>query len=542
MKKEELLNYFDDKLLDMLYGFCYARTNDSYEAQDLCSDIILALIRAARTQGEIENIYSYIWRIARNVYADFSEKRKKHADTVYEGDAEAVLTILPMQEQEEDNDRLLGNVYRRIAFLTRAYREVMILFYIDGLSAAQIAQKLNTSEVAVRQRLFSARKKVKSEVEKMGETCNRPVMLDKIELNLWGTGNPMTGDPREVCTRQFSKHILWLCRKKTMSAAEIAEELNVPTVYVEEEMEILTKGTNSKYGLLRRLENGRYAINFILFDRNMMEKAIAVYAKRLPTISSTIMNFIEAHKEEYLAFPYVNKKVDLNLILWQQIFPMATAFGNRVEEILAKEYFSDIPRVDRSFTVFGFEDYGVEYGAGWDGVSADNICGYSRVFFSNIYITRIKPHFHCGMNIGIEPLEQLAIRAVEGLPVETLSELEKEHAAKAIECGYLYREDNMLYTKILVNKIQDESGIFEITRKLQQDEAFEAEAHAVAEQIADLIYRNVPAHLLSEWEFANRLADLPVLDALVEVLIEKGFLTPPEDGIGAEGCWMMVEK
>ena len=33
MKKKELLNYFDEKLMDKLYGFCYERTNDSYEAQ-----------------------------------------------------------------------------------------------------------------------------------------------------------------------------------------------------------------------------------------------------------------------------------------------------------------------------------------------------------------------------------------------------------------------------------------------------------------------------------------------------------------------------
>lgn len=43
MKKQELLNYFNDELLEKLYGFCYARTADSYEAQELCSDIILQL-------------------------------------------------------------------------------------------------------------------------------------------------------------------------------------------------------------------------------------------------------------------------------------------------------------------------------------------------------------------------------------------------------------------------------------------------------------------------------------------------------------------
>ena len=33
MKKRDLLQIFDDELLDKLFGFCYARTNDSYEAE-----------------------------------------------------------------------------------------------------------------------------------------------------------------------------------------------------------------------------------------------------------------------------------------------------------------------------------------------------------------------------------------------------------------------------------------------------------------------------------------------------------------------------
>ena len=41
MEKKDLLNFIDDGLLEKLYGFCYARTNDSYEAEALCSDIVL---------------------------------------------------------------------------------------------------------------------------------------------------------------------------------------------------------------------------------------------------------------------------------------------------------------------------------------------------------------------------------------------------------------------------------------------------------------------------------------------------------------------
>ena len=541
MKKQDLLKYFDDCLLDKLFGFCYARTNDSYEAEELCSDIIYALVKTANSDGEIESVYPFIWRVARNVYADFSNNRRKRAETIYEGDAEEILLGVAEEDTSDDTAELLTSVYRRIAFLTKAYREVMIMFYIDGLSAAQIAKRQGTSEGAVRQRLFSARQKIKSEVEKMAETYNKPVALDKIDFVIWGAGSPAWGDPRNVCTRMFSNHIVWLCHKKPMSASEIAEELNVPTIYVEEELEILRKGENGKYGFLRRLENGKYALNFILLDKDVFEKANAIYTEQLPKICEIISNYIEEHKAEYLAFPYLNKKVDMNLILWQQVFCIADAFSHCVECALKKNHFADVEKTDRPFSVFGYVDNGKYYGGGWDGVDAQNVCGFTNVHLDNIYITRIKKHFSCGLNVSNEPKIQLALRAIEGLDISSLSETEKEHAAKAIECGYLYRDGNMLYTKILVNALSDRDRLFDISNALQNG-YFDADAEIVAAKVAELIKKSVPDYLLGEWRLANNLANLPILDSVVECLIEKGVLTPPEDGIGAEGCWMSVEK
>lgn len=541
MIKHELLKVMDDELLEKLFGFCYARTSDSYEAQELCSDIIFALVKAAHTDGEIDSLYPFIWRVARNVYADFLDQKRRHSEIFYEGDSDALFPLIAADEGEEDSDELLSAVYRRVAFLTKAYREVMISFYIDGLSTAEIAKLQNTSETAIRQRLFSARKKVKSEVDEMNETYNKPVALNKIEYVIWGTGNPCWSDPRSVCTRQFSKHIIWLCHNKPMSASEIAGELNVPTVYVEEELEILAAGENGKYGLLRKLDNGKYAINFILLDREMIEKANSLYLEQLPNICSIIADFIEKNREEYLAFPYLNKKIDFNLILWQQIYVMSQIFAENVLKILQEKYFADAGKIDRPFSVFGYVDNGKHYGGGWDHVDAENVCGYVKVRLENIYITQIKHHFHCGLNVSLDPQIQLALRAVDGLEISGLSESEKEHAAKAIDCGYLYRENEMLYTKILVSDMKDQDRLFALSEKLN-DGCFDAEAEIVAGKIADMIRKTVPEYLLAEWSFFNNLANIPVLDNVVEDLIQRNILIPPEDGIGAEGCWMSVAK
>ena len=327
-----------------------------------------------------------------------------------------------------------------------------------------------------------------------------------------------------------------------MSASEIATELNVPTVYVEEELEILRKGENGEYGFLRRLDNGKYAINIILFDKETLDAANKLYTERLPQITDVIIDFIEEHKAEYLAYPYLNKKLDMNLIIWQQISNIASSFSYCVERNLREKHFASVAeKAKRPFYVFAYEANGKLYGGGWDDIYAENLCGYSRVRADNIYVTRIAEHFHCGHNMSTDPELQLALRAIDGLEISTLTEQEKEHAAKAIECGYLYKDGETLYTKILASDLADKEELFKITAKLYNG-YFDTEAEIVAENIAKLIKSSVPEYLLGEWGFANDLANMPVLDAVIESLIEKGIITAPENRIGAEGCWISVAR
>lgn len=94
----------------------------------------------------------------------------------------------------------------------------------------------------------------------------------------------------------------------------------------------------------------------------------------------------------------------------------------------------------------------------------------------------------------------------------------------------------MLYTKILVSDIKDMDSLYKLSRTLN-DDRLHANTEIIAEKISEMIHKTVPNHLLAEWKFFNSLANLPVLDGLIEFLIERGLLTPPKDGIGAEGCW-----
>ena len=77
MKTNEALKLLDNKdFLDKMYHFSYQRCHTSFETEELCSDIILAVITAIHKQEQIENFYAFVWTIARRVYADYCQSRQ----------------------------------------------------------------------------------------------------------------------------------------------------------------------------------------------------------------------------------------------------------------------------------------------------------------------------------------------------------------------------------------------------------------------------------------------------------------------------------
>ena len=543
MKKNELLNLIDEELIGKLYGFCYDRTDTSHDAEELCSDIIYALVKSGNADGEIDEAYAFIWQVARNTYADYSEKRKREQQRSYENDPDKILMRIPYREDVDtsyEDKRLLSAVYRQIAFLSRAYREVMIAYYLDGKPIALIASEQKTSETAVRQRLFSARDTIRKGVNTM-EKNTKPLAFEEFDLDITGTGDPRGNDPREVMfRRRLSKQVVWLCKGKEMSAKAISEALNVPTAYIEDELDIQTRGLNGKYGLLKKLSNGKYTVNFILLDENEVDEAQRIYIDSADEICSAVAEFLNDYKDEYLAFPYLNKNVDMNLIMWKVFYNIANHLGATVREKLEKKHFELVKPSNRPFSVYGNKSNGKYWDCGSDGIEAENVCGCSYVYVSNIYMKPLRRKFSCGHNISTDQKLQLAIRALDGISVDTLDEEGMEIAAKAIKKGYIYRDGDVLRTAILTVDAADSDRFLAISKNVMK--YLDPVAERIAEKVAVFIRNNIPKHLWSDYKYANSLAAQPMFEMILDSLIEKGMLTIPEEGFSSEGMYMELAR
>lgn len=546
MKTNEILKLIGDKaFLDKIYQFSYRRCNTSYEAEDLCSDIILTVISAVHKQEQIENFYAFVWTVARRVYADFCENRTKLRQ-VYSEDT----LNFELSEKENWIDRLieetsdretLKRIFAEIAFLAKAYREVMVLYYLDEMKVKDISKKLNISETTVKQRLFFARNTIRKEVEIMNE---RNLSLKPVSLAFIGTGNPSGNDPRTKAERILSQNLVYACKDKAKSAKELSDELCVPMPYIEDELEIQLKGENGSYGLLRKMGD-KYISNVIIVENSEFNEAGKIYTKHLDELCEKLKNHLQSHREEFLNFPYLSRQTDLRFILWTLISESVWHLKDRVDEILETEYFKEVNQPQRKFTTVCVAiPYGASYSArfyGCDGNETHDFCGYSYVFIRNIYGKRMNRHFYCGQTITNDEKLRLTLKAIGGMDINTLDETQREIAAKAIECGFLRKNGEILEPRIVAIEQKD----WENFRNLlcEYYDSIEDIAKEIAEEMYAYMLSHIQKHLLNEYKSYNLLVSgINLLNDLIEKCIAEDLLTEPQQRIGPEGVLLVVER
>lgn len=547
MKTNEVLEQMNNQeFLDKIYHFAYHRCASSFEAEELCSEILLSVISAVRKQERIDNFYGFVWTVARRVYADFSERRKKESGTLsIEGDE----LLLPARESEiealieEMTDKeSLKKILAEISFLAEAYRRVMVMYYLEEKKVREIADRLKISETTVRQRLFSARNMVRKEVETMN---SHTLTLKPMHLLFWGSGNPDGNDPGPKAERMISQNLIYLCKDRPRTAKELSEELCVPMPYIEEELEIQCGGANGSYGLLRKLDNGRYISNVHVVDYEEYAEAKRIYEKHMPEICGRLKTALKSHRNDILNFPFLSPQEDEKFVLWSMISPVAWGIRQEINDILREKYFTDVKSVEREFSsvAIACPDGGVyEFDfSGCDGIVGKSVGGFAYVFVRNIYNKWMDKHFGCANNLSLDRKLLMVLRAIGGLSVEELSENERELAAKCIECGYLRKRGDRLEPKMVVIRKEDFDQFNALPEKFHA--GMRDIKEQIAKELAEFMRKRIPKHLINEYPiYAQLIAGTGMLSGMMDSCMQEGLLCRPENRLGAEGMLMVVER
>lgn len=137
------------RYLDRVYGYCFYLLGDHHDAEDATERTFMAALAAiGRYRDEGSTFRSWLFRIAHNQLVNALRSRRRRRAKSLDRGPEPVADVDPagVVGSAEESRRLR----RALEALPEDRRQVVILRFVDGLSAREIGAVLGRSEGAVR--------------------------------------------------------------------------------------------------------------------------------------------------------------------------------------------------------------------------------------------------------------------------------------------------------------------------------------------------------------------------------------------------------
>ncbi len=277
--------------LPKIYGFAIKKAFSYAEAEELCADIATEAYASLRKADDVINIEGYVWRISEHAYAKFVSRKKRHEGVSIDG------ITLPFYDEDTrlETEEEMAILRREIAFLTQKRRQIVFWFYYENRSVADIARSLGIPEGTVKWHLNKARHDLKeglSMKRQIGTLGLSPYQADGFGHN----GQPgKNGGPEYYLNDKLNLNIVYSVYFEPKNAIEIAEELGVTPVFLEDKIAFLEEN-----GFLVRCKDGRFT-TFVHFQSSTYsrEKQDRILAVRQEIAHRLVTDYVPRVREAF---------------------------------------------------------------------------------------------------------------------------------------------------------------------------------------------------------------------------------------------------
>lgn len=148
----------------LLFGYFFKLTRNQELSEDFVNDVFLKILNSKNKYRGDGIFRVWMFRIARNVFIDNYNRRKKIA-----GGEEAMINE-SMHQKAEDSHTMMEKsetcdwLHRGLMKLKEKDREVLVLCKLEELTYREVAKILDCSEEAVRVRMFRALQNLKEKL------------------------------------------------------------------------------------------------------------------------------------------------------------------------------------------------------------------------------------------------------------------------------------------------------------------------------------------------------------------------------------------
>ena len=142
-------NQLVEKYYSSIYQYCYLHTHNQEYAEDMVQETFERFFGALISGAEIKKTKSYLYSIAGNIIKNNYKKKK-----------EMMTDQLP--DIEDENPK---NIERALEQLPEEIKEIVILFFFQGLKQKEIADLLNIKLSLVKYRVSKAKELLAKQLE-----------------------------------------------------------------------------------------------------------------------------------------------------------------------------------------------------------------------------------------------------------------------------------------------------------------------------------------------------------------------------------------
>lgn len=313
-----------------IFSFCLTKTSNRQDAEDLSQDIILELFKSVKNIRDDKAFYGFMWAVAENIYKQWYKKKLKSKTCELTDDIANTLV-----DFEPDNNSDIYLLRRELSLLSEKYRKATILYYIDGNSCHQIADKLNLSESMVKYLLFKSRKILKEGMNmerKLGELSYNPKNL----IPLYNGSGPNRF--WEFMNHKMRQNIVNACYNDSLTAQQISLETGIPLPYIDDELKALV----DKAIIIK--DGTHYKANIIVITTECTEEIrrnVEIYHRKIADI---ISEFLDKHLDDFKAIGFVGNDFSDNSLRWQLMTYVLAAITLYNTDVLNTNDASSFPK------------------------------------------------------------------------------------------------------------------------------------------------------------------------------------------------------
>ena len=163
MSEEKFIEFYRE-YAPKLFKYCYFRVHSKEDAEDLAGKTFTKTWDYLAQGNQIENLRAFVYRTAHNAVIDFYKTSKQDREVSLDAFEDETIDIPDDASFVKDLETktLVQDVKDQLKHLPDAYREIIILRFINELEIPEIATAMDMTENNTSVKLHRAIEKLKS--------------------------------------------------------------------------------------------------------------------------------------------------------------------------------------------------------------------------------------------------------------------------------------------------------------------------------------------------------------------------------------------